>query len=128
MQSSGTLWGPRWYILIWEDGGRWGEWLDNFIPHSSVVRDYLYASGKFAEIYEIRYQPKNDSGRREFVAKVLKYMHYISLYQFLFNWSTNTINLISGNWYMYIVFKRWLFLWFFKRDHLKRIKWACEQR
>lgn len=64
-----------------------GEANDWIIPHSSVVRDYLYANGKFAEIYKIRYQPKNDSGRREFVAKVLKCMHYtgISLYQFLFN-------------------------------------------
>lgn len=58
---------------------------DWMIPHSSVVRDYLNASGKFAEMYKIRYQPKSDTGRREFVTNVLKYMHCISLYQFLFN-------------------------------------------
>nr|XP_034323632.1 uncharacterized protein LOC105320732 isoform X2 [Crassostrea gigas] len=43
------------------------------IPHVCIVLESLFTSGKFADIYKIRYQPKKcDSGRNAFVAKVLK--------------------------------------------------------
>lgn len=46
---------------------------DWVIPHVCIVLESLFTSGKFADIYKIRYQPKkSDSGRNAFVAKVLK--------------------------------------------------------
>lgn len=51
---------------------------DWIIPHVCIVLESLFTSGKFADIYKIRYQPKkSESGRNAFVAKVLKCRYFI---------------------------------------------------
>lgn len=57
---------------------------DWIIPHVCIVLESLYTSGKFADIYRIRYQPKSDSGRNAFVAKVLKCKYFIIIHFYKF--------------------------------------------
>ncbi|XP_061172823.1 uncharacterized protein LOC133182112 [Saccostrea echinata] len=46
---------------------------DYIIPHSSVILETLLTSGRFADIYKIRYHPQNSTSRGDkYVAKVLK--------------------------------------------------------
>nr|XP_034323636.1 uncharacterized protein LOC105326363 [Crassostrea gigas] len=58
------------YLYGQMDVNKSDDWV---IPHVCIVLESLFTSGKFADIYKIRYQPKkSDSGRNAFVAKVLK--------------------------------------------------------
>jgi hypothetical protein len=45
------------------------EWV---IPHTTIVLESLLTSGRFADIYKVRYHPKKASPGDMFVAKLLK--------------------------------------------------------
>lgn len=42
------------------------------IPSSDIVLDALLTSGRFADIYKARYQPRNNKAKQTVVAKTLK--------------------------------------------------------
>lgn len=66
---------------------------DWVIPHVCIVLESLFTSGKFADIYKIRYQPKkSDSGRNAFVAKVLKCRYFIIIHFNLLLIKRNYVN------------------------------------
>lgn len=45
---------------------------DWVIPHAAIVLESLLTSGRFADIYKVRYNPKKGSPGDMFVAKLLK--------------------------------------------------------